>query len=96
MAAALFSVLLASCTSAGDPSLSVGMPGYNASATDTASGSQQVTTDSSSQMTTSQMTMTAKGDASLPEQVAHVPAAKPGAQALQGGTKSDAGFPVPA
>lgn len=96
IAAALFSVLLASCTSAGDPSLSVGMPGYNASATDTASGSQQVTTDSSSQMTTSQMTMTAKGDASLPEQVAHVPAAKPGAQALQGGTKSDAGFPVPA
>ncbi|TIL45796.1 MAG: DUF882 domain-containing protein [Mesorhizobium sp.] len=96
IAAALFSVLLASCTSAGDPSLSVVMPGYNASATDTASGSQQVTTDSSSQMTTSQMTMTAKGDASLPEQVAHVPAAKPGAQALQGGTKSDAGFPVPA
>ncbi|TJV38635.1 MAG: peptidase M15A, partial [Mesorhizobium sp.] len=68
MAAALFSVLLASCTSAGDPSLSVGMPGYNASAPDTASGSQQVTTDSSSQMTTSQMTMTARGDASLPEQ----------------------------
>ncbi|RWO84333.1 MAG: DUF882 domain-containing protein [Mesorhizobium sp.] len=96
IAAALFSVLLASCTSAGDPSLSVGMPGYNASATDTASGSQQVTTDSSSQMTTSQMTMTAKGDASLPEQVAHVPAAKPGAQASQGGAKSDAGFPVPA
>ncbi|RWK94076.1 MAG: DUF882 domain-containing protein [Mesorhizobium sp.] len=96
IAAALFSVLLASCTSAGDPSLSVGMPGYNASATDTASGSQQVTTDSSSQMTTSQMTMTAKGDASLPEQVASVPAAKPGAQALQGGARSDAGFPVAA
>ncbi len=96
IAAALFSVLLASCTSAGDPSLSVGMPGYNASATDTASGTQQVTTDSSSQMTTSQMTMTAKGDTSLPEQVAYVPAAKPGAQAPQGGAKSDAGFPVPA
>ncbi|BCH16426.1 YcbK family protein [Mesorhizobium sp. L-2-11] len=96
IAAALFSVLLASCTSAGDPSLSVGMPGYNASATDTASGTQQVTTDSSSQMTTSQMTMTAKGDASLPEQVASVPVAKPGAQALQGGARSDAGFPVAA
>ncbi|CAH2396076.1 D-Ala-D-Ala carboxypeptidase family metallohydrolase [Mesorhizobium escarrei] len=98
IAAALFSVLLASCTSAGDPSLSVGMPGYNASATDisTASGTQQVTTDSSSQMTTSQMTMTAKGDTSLPEQVAYVPVAKPGAQAPQGGAKSDAGFPVPA
>ncbi|RWM88599.1 MAG: DUF882 domain-containing protein [Mesorhizobium sp.] len=95
IAAALFSVLLASCTSAGDPSLSVGMPSYNAPATDTASGTQQVTTDSSSQMTTSQMTMSAKGDASLPEQVASVPVAKPGAQAPQG-AKSDAGFPVPA
>ncbi|TIX29058.1 MAG: peptidase M15A, partial [Mesorhizobium sp.] len=60
IAAALFSVLLASCTSAGDPSLSVGMPGYNASAMDvsTASGTQQVAVDSSSQITTSQMTMT--------------------------------------
>ncbi|RUV67270.1 MAG: DUF882 domain-containing protein [Mesorhizobium sp.] len=95
IAAALFSVLLASCTSAGDPSLSVGMPGYNASATDisTASGTQQVTTDSSSQMTTSQMTMTAKGDASLPQQVGYVPMANPG---TEGGAKSDAGFPVTA
>jgi uncharacterized protein YcbK (DUF882 family) len=95
IAAALFSVLLASCTSAGDPSLSVGMPGYNASAADisTTSGTQQVTTNSSSQMTTSQMTMTAKGDASLPEQVAYVPMAKPG---TQGGARSDAGFPVTA
>jgi uncharacterized protein YcbK (DUF882 family) len=95
IAAALFSVLLASCTSAGDPSLSVGMPGYNASATDisTASGTQQVAADSSSQITTSQMTMTAKGDASLPEQVAYVPMAKPGTQA---GARSDAGFPVAA
>lgn len=95
IAAALFSVLLASCTSAGDPSLSVGMPGYNASATDisTASGTQQVAADSSSQITTSQMTMTAEGDASLPEQVAYVPMAKPGTQE---GAKSDAGFPVTA
>ncbi|RUV78641.1 DUF882 domain-containing protein, partial [Mesorhizobium sp. M5C.F.Ca.IN.020.14.1.1] len=100
IAAALFSVLLASCTSAGDPSLSVGMPGYNASATDisTASGTQQVAVDSSSQITTSQMTMTAEGDASLPEQVGYVPMGKPGTQggAPQGGAKSDAGFPVTA
>ncbi|TJV91422.1 MAG: peptidase M15A, partial [Mesorhizobium sp.] len=100
IAAALFSVLLASCTSAGDPSMSVGMPGYNASASDisTASGTQQVAVDSSSQITTSQMTMTAEGDASLPEQVAYVPMAKPGTQggAPQGGAKSDAGFPVTA
>ncbi|WP_292405065.1 YcbK family protein [Mesorhizobium sp.] len=76
------------------------MPGYNASATDisAASGTQQVAADSSSQITTSQMTMTAKGDASLPEQVAYVPMAKPGTQAgaPQGGAKSDAGFPVTA
>lgn len=100
IAAALFSVLLASCTSAGDPSLSVGMPGYNASATDisTASGTQQVAVDSSSQITTSQMTMTAEGDASLPEQVGYVPMGKPGTQggAPQGGAKSDTGFPVTA
>ncbi|TIS69348.1 MAG: DUF882 domain-containing protein [Mesorhizobium sp.] len=100
IAAALFSVLLASCTSAGDPSLSVGMPGYNASATDisTASGTQQIAVDSSSQITTSQMTMTAEGDASLPEQVGYVPMGKPGTQggAPQGGAKSDAGFPVTA
>ncbi|MGX9177685.1 YcbK family protein [Mesorhizobium sp. BHbdii] len=76
------------------------MPGYNASATDisTASGTQQVAVDSSSQITTSQMTMTAEGDASLPEQVGYVPMGKPGTQggAPQGGAKSDAGFPVTA
>ncbi|TIV10668.1 MAG: peptidase M15A, partial [Mesorhizobium sp.] len=71
------------------------MPGYNASATDisTASGTQQVAVDSSSQITTSQMTMTARGDASLPEQVGYVPMANPG---TEGGAKSDAGFPVTA
>ncbi|WP_245316434.1 YcbK family protein [Mesorhizobium wenxiniae] len=71
------------------------MPGYNASSTDigTASGTQQVAVESSSQMTTSQMTMTARGDASLPEQVTYVPMAKPG---TEGGAKSDAGFPVTA
>ncbi|TWI42549.1 uncharacterized protein YcbK (DUF882 family) [Mesorhizobium tianshanense] len=95
IAAALFSVLLASCTSTSDPTMSVGMPGYNASSMDnsTAAGTQQVAADSSSQMTTSQMTMTAEGDAALPEQVAYVPVAKPG---TQGGARSDAGFPVTA
>ncbi|WP_292157615.1 YcbK family protein [Mesorhizobium sp.] len=75
--------------------MSVGMPGYNASSMDnsTAAGTQQVAADSSSQITTSQMTMTAEGDAALPEQVAYVPVAKPGAQ---GGARSDAGFPVTA
>ncbi|CCV14254.1 Peptidase M15A [Mesorhizobium sp. STM 4661] len=88
--AALFSVLLASCTSAGDPTLAVGMPGYNATSADisTASGANPVAAvDSSSQVATSQITMTAEGDATLPEQVAYVPVARPG-------TKPDAGFPV--
>ncbi|ESW80205.1 peptidase M15 [Mesorhizobium sp. LSJC280B00] len=88
--AALFSVLLASCTSAGDPTMSVGMPGYNTSATEisTAAGAPQASTAaSSSQMTSAQMTMNADGDANLPEQVAYVPVAKPGA-------KPDAGFPI--
>lgn len=87
---ALFSVLLASCTSAGDPTMSVGMPGYNTSATEisTAAGAPQASTAaSSSQMTSTQMTMNADGDANLPEQVAYVPVAKPGA-------KLDAGFPI--
>ncbi|TKB61426.1 MAG: peptidase M15A, partial [Mesorhizobium sp.] len=48
--AALFSVLLASCTSAGDPTMSVGMPGYNTSATEisTAAGAPQASTAVSS------------------------------------------------
>ncbi|WP_245440760.1 YcbK family protein [Mesorhizobium sanjuanii] len=66
------------------------MPGYNATSADisTASGANQVAAvDSSSQVTTSQMTTTAEGDAALPEQVAYVPVTRPGA-------KPDAGFPV--
>ncbi len=68
--------------------MSVGMPGYNATASDiaTASGTATtVTADSSAQVTSTgpQMMMTAAGDATLPEKVAYVPMAKPGA-----------GFPV--
>ncbi|ESY10187.1 peptidase M15 [Mesorhizobium sp. LNJC386A00] len=83
IAAALFSVLLASCTSAGDPTMSVGMPGYNATASDisAASGASPAAPgDSTVQVTSTgpQMMMTAAGDATLPEQVAYVPVAKPG------------------
>jgi uncharacterized protein YcbK (DUF882 family) len=104
IAAALFSVLLASCTSAGDSAMSVGMPGYNASGTDisvAASTHQTAMTDSSSQMATPQtatpqMTMTAEGDAALPEQVAYVPMARSGANSgAMSGASPDAGFPVP-
>ncbi|QPC92650.1 YcbK family protein [Mesorhizobium sp. INR15] len=79
--AALCSLLLASCTSAGDPTMSVGMPGYNASASDIRAASSVkpvAMVDSSSHMTSGpQMTMTAEGDAALPDQVAYVPMAKP-------------------
>ncbi|MEP6567384.1 MAG: peptidase M15A, partial [Mesorhizobium sp.] len=67
--------------------MSVGMPGYNASGNDISVASSAKPGDSASQMTTQQMTMTAEGDAALPEQVAYVPVAKPR-------TKPDVGFPI--
>ena len=78
--AALCSVLLASCTSAGDPTMSVGMPGYNATASDikaassanpasSSDSSQQVTT-ASAQAQSPEMTVMAEGDTPLPEKVA--------------------------
>jgi uncharacterized protein YcbK (DUF882 family) len=72
-------VLLASCTSAIDPPMSVGMTGFNASASDVGTASKPIVmAESSSQMTTTQQTaMTSEGDAPLPEQVAYVPMAKP-------------------
>ncbi|TJW86347.1 MAG: hypothetical protein E5V92_14155, partial [Mesorhizobium sp.] len=39
IAAALFSVLLASCTSTGDPTMSVVTPGYNSTATEMSAAS---------------------------------------------------------
>ncbi|QKC83625.1 YcbK family protein [Mesorhizobium sp. NZP2077] len=78
--AALCSVLLASCTSAGDPTMSVGMPGYNASASNinaAATGKPVATADSTSQTTTTQTTVMSEGDTALPEKVAYVPVAKP-------------------
>ncbi|WP_095199959.1 YcbK family protein [Mesorhizobium carmichaelinearum] len=78
--AALCSVLLASCTSAGDPTMSVGMPGYNASASDinaAATGKPITTADSTSQTTTTQTTVMSEGDTTLPEKVAYVPMTKP-------------------
>ncbi|RWC79451.1 MAG: DUF882 domain-containing protein [Mesorhizobium sp.] len=85
--AALCSVLLASCTSAGDPTTSVGMPGYNASASDihaASTGKPPAATDSSSQVATEQTTVMSESDAALPETVAYVPVAKP-----------QAAFPLP-
>jgi uncharacterized protein YcbK (DUF882 family) len=70
--------------------MSVGMPGYNATASDIAAASgtspaapgdstTQVTSTAQVTSTGPQMMMTAAGDATLPEQVAYVPMAKPGA-----------------
>ncbi|RVA27074.1 peptidase M15A, partial [Mesorhizobium sp. M7D.F.Ca.US.004.03.1.1] len=75
--AALCSLLLASCTSAGDPTMSVGMPGYNATASDisaASSGKATVTSDS-----TEQTTVMTASDTALPEKVAYVPMANPAA-----------------
>ncbi|WP_032936627.1 YcbK family protein [Mesorhizobium sp. WSM3626] len=79
--AAFCSMLLASCTSAGDPAMSVGMPGYNASASDihAASTGKPLAADSSSQVATEQTTVMSESDTALPEKVAYLPMAKPGA-----------------
>jgi uncharacterized protein YcbK (DUF882 family) len=65
--------------------MSVGMPGYNASATDlsAASSAHRTVAGDSSMHAETQALMTSEGDTALPEQVAYVPVAKP-----------DAGFPV--
>lgn len=76
IAAALFSVLLASCTSSTDPNLEIGMPGYNAtaaSAGDVSSGDLQ----SAGIDVAPQPMMNADGDTPLPAQVAAVPALNP-------------------
>ncbi|TIN81830.1 MAG: peptidase M15A, partial [Mesorhizobium sp.] len=78
--AALCSLLLASCTSAGDPTMSVGMPGYNATASDmnAASSGKSAAVADSSEITTEQSTVMTS-DTALPEKVAYVPMSKPGA-----------------
>ncbi|MFD1986623.1 D-Ala-D-Ala carboxypeptidase family metallohydrolase [Mesorhizobium newzealandense] len=77
--AALCSVLLASCTSAGDPTMSVGMPGYNATASDISAASSGTSTAvvDSTQTTTEQTTVMTASDTALPEKVAYVPIANP-------------------
>jgi uncharacterized protein YcbK (DUF882 family) len=61
--------------------MSVGMPGYNATASDisaASSGKATVAADSS-EVTTEQTTVMTASDTALPEKVAYVPIAKPGA-----------------
>ncbi|AZO23302.1 DUF882 domain-containing protein [Mesorhizobium sp. M1E.F.Ca.ET.045.02.1.1] len=86
IAAALFSVLLASCTSTGDPTMSVVTPAYNSTATEmsAASGAKPATsTDSTLQVTSASSeassTVMSEDDKPLPEKVAYVPETRPGA-----------------
>ncbi|RWL97231.1 MAG: DUF882 domain-containing protein [Mesorhizobium sp.] len=84
IAAALFSVLLASCTSTGDPTMSVVSPAYNSTAAEMSatSGAKTATTaDSSGQVasatTDAAATVMSEGDTPLPEKVAYVPETRP-------------------
>ncbi|MGB3415980.1 MAG: YcbK family protein [Mesorhizobium sp.] len=80
--AALFSVLLASCTSTGMTEMSAGMPGYTANApTADTSGASPDTTASSEgpSVTGEQSLMTAEGNTELPAEVAYLPSPSPGA-----------------
>lgn len=79
--AALLSVLAASCTAVNDPSLSVGMPGYNATAGDMAAASAQPEAGESTVSSGPQALMSAEGDTALPEQIAYFPTQKPGTPA---------------
>lgn len=81
IAAALLSVLLASCTSTTDPTLSVAMPGYNAAATDlTSSATPADATTGDSVAAAPQAMMSGEGDVALPDQVAFMPTMKPGGE----------------
>ncbi|RRI02287.1 DUF882 domain-containing protein [Mesorhizobium tamadayense] len=89
IAAALFSVLLASCTSTGDPTMSVVTPGYNSTATEMSAASSAkpaASTDSTSQGAAAApaapeaaSTVMSEGDTPLPEKIAYVPETRPGA-----------------
>lgn len=102
IAAALFSVLLASCTSTGDPTMSVVSPAYNSTATEmsaTSGAKTAAAADSSLQAPVpaeAASTVMSEGDTPLPEKVAYVPETRPdgtfpvavpaGAQAIAGST----------
>ncbi|WFP60494.1 D-Ala-D-Ala carboxypeptidase family metallohydrolase [Mesorhizobium sp. WSM4904] len=84
--AALFSVLLASCTSTGDPTMSVVTPGYNSTTTEMSAASTAkpaASTDSTQQVASASpdaaSTVMGEGDKPLPEKVAYVPEIRPGA-----------------
>jgi uncharacterized protein YcbK (DUF882 family) len=84
IAAALFSVLLASCTSTGDPTMSVVSPAYNSTASEmsaTSGAKTAAAADSSLQApapgTEAASTVMSEGDTPLPEKIAYVPETRP-------------------
>jgi uncharacterized protein YcbK (DUF882 family) len=84
IAAALFSVLLASCTSTGDPTMSVVSPAYNSTASEmsaTSGAKTAAATDSSLQApapgTEAASTVMSESDTPLPEKIAYVPETRP-------------------
>ncbi|MDX8449320.1 D-Ala-D-Ala carboxypeptidase family metallohydrolase [Mesorhizobium sp. VK3C] len=84
--AALFSVLLASCTSTGDPTMSVVTPAYNSTATEMSAASgatPAASADSTSQVASATpeaaSTVMSEDDKPLPEKIAYVPETRPGA-----------------
>ncbi|TGQ54097.1 DUF882 domain-containing protein [Mesorhizobium sp. M1C.F.Ca.ET.193.01.1.1] len=86
IAAALFSVLLASCTSTGDPTMSLVTPGYNSTATEMSAASAAkpaASADSAQQVASASpeatSTVMSENDKPLPEKVAYVPETRPGA-----------------
>ncbi|TGP26313.1 DUF882 domain-containing protein [Mesorhizobium sp. M1D.F.Ca.ET.184.01.1.1] len=102
IAAALFSVLLASCTSTGDPTMSVVTPGYNSTATEmsaasTASpvASADSTVQAAADSPEAASTVMSEDDKPLPEKVAYLPETRPGAAfpavAVPAGANSIAG-----
>lgn len=81
VAAALLSVLLASCTSTTDPTLSVAMPGYNADVSDTTMAATFSDAAAGEPIATApQALMSDEGDTALPDQVAYMPTSKPGGE----------------
>ncbi|HEY4191885.1 MAG TPA: D-Ala-D-Ala carboxypeptidase family metallohydrolase [Mesorhizobium sp.] len=76
--AVLFSVLLASCTSAGNPPLSLGMADYTADGGISADASIASNDSQTAQVAGPQALMTAEGDAELPAEIAYLPSPSPG------------------
>ncbi|RUW46422.1 peptidase M15A, partial [Mesorhizobium sp. M1A.F.Ca.ET.072.01.1.1] len=99
--AALLSVLLASCTSTGDPTMSVVTPAYNSTATEMSAASSAqsaASADSTSPAASTSpaspeaaSTVMGEDDKPLPEKVAYVPETRPGAAFPAVAVPADAG-----